>query len=343
MDRFRKNGSFGHVRADLFGAKDASQKGRRRCKKPGPKRKWTKLFEKEVRKEACSTYAFKTEQQLAGIYRCSKAHIHRTLTGRAIEAGEKSCTVRKTESHTVEKNMPRIIEMGHSCYEVLRHIKGHQLAWMDEFGVKYSVGHNCDHARTRSGEPAFSEQTYRQKNAHVAIAISPDGVLKVGASDKPFSGAAAYAFLCELQPRIASMPYVGGQAVHLMSKRLEGVQFMGMDKLGRSGRAKEPTAGHYDARIFECFKSVGIRAFQLPPKGCLFNVVEVVNHWAQQFCERWTPEDHGRDDEFPNHGRGAQGRQYTPGLKTSLRSSPHSRIGSRVCAKWRTTRTRRGG
>ena len=118
VDRFRKNGSFGHVRADLFGAKDASQKGRRRCKKPGPKRKWTKLFEKEVRKEACSTYAFKTEQQLAGIHRCSKAHIHRTLTGRAVEAGEKSCTVRKTESHTVEKNMPRIIEMGHSCYEV---------------------------------------------------------------------------------------------------------------------------------------------------------------------------------------------------------------------------------
>ena len=56
--------------------------------------------------------------------------------------------------------------------------------------------------------------------------------------------------------------------MHLMSKRLEGVQFMGMDKLGRSGRAKEPTAGHYDARIFECFKSVGIRAFQRVGECC---------------------------------------------------------------------------
>jgi hypothetical protein len=62
------------------------------CKKPGPKRKWTKLFEKEVRKEACSTYAFKTEQQLAGIYRCSKAHIHRALTGRAAVASTAATT-----------------------------------------------------------------------------------------------------------------------------------------------------------------------------------------------------------------------------------------------------------
>jgi hypothetical protein len=47
-----------------------------------------------------------------------------------------------------------------------------------------------------------------QKNAHVAIAVGPDGVLKISASDKSFGGAAAYAFLCESQPRIPSMPYV---------------------------------------------------------------------------------------------------------------------------------------
>jgi hypothetical protein len=268
-------------------------------------------MEKRVREEACGIYAYKTEQQLAGIYRVHISHIHRTLHVRAVEAGEKACAVVKTESHTVEMNMPRIIEMGHSCYEVLRYIKKNRLAWMDEFGIKYSVGHNSDKARTRKGSPAFSEQTYRQKNAHVAIAISPDGVLKVSASDESFKGACAYAFLCESQPRIESMPYIGGQAVYLMQDRLKGVQFMGMDKLGRAGKAKEPTTGHYEPRIFECFKSVGIRAFQLPPKGCLFNVVEVVNNMAQRFCERWTPEDHGRDEEFPNHGKDAQGRQYT--------------------------------
>ena len=59
------------------------------------------------------------------------------------------------------------------------------------------------------------------------------------------------------------------------------------------------------------FASVGIRAFLLPPKGCLFNCVETVNGWAQRFCARWTPHDWGRDKEFPEHGRDAHGRQYT--------------------------------
>jgi hypothetical protein len=111
--------------------------------------------------------------------------------------------------------------------------------------------------------------------------------------------------------------FVGGQAVYQMTDRLTGAHYMGMDKLGRSGTAKQPTAGHDDPRIFECFKSVGIRAFQLCPKGCLFNAVEIANYWAQQLCERrWM---RGRREitavitsfELPNHGRDAQRRQYT--------------------------------
>ena len=41
--------------------------------------------------------------------------------------------------------------MGQSCYEVLRLIKKEKLAWMDEFPVKYGLGHNCRSARTRKG------------------------------------------------------------------------------------------------------------------------------------------------------------------------------------------------
>jgi hypothetical protein len=58
----RKNyGSLGHVRHDLFGAKEAKHRGRRRGKKSGPNRKWDRAFEKKVRNEALTIYAFKTE------------------------------------------------------------------------------------------------------------------------------------------------------------------------------------------------------------------------------------------------------------------------------------------
>ena len=42
--------------------------------------------------------------------------------------------------------------------------------------------------------------------------------------------------------------------------------------------------------------------FHLPPKGCLFNPVEVLNADLKNFVNKWTPQKYGRADDFPGHG-----------------------------------------
>lgn len=45
-------------------------------------------------------------------------------------------------------------------------------------------------------------------------------------------------------------PYLNGPAVHEMEELLEGVDGLGMDLWGKAGKAKNPTTGHFDSRIF---------------------------------------------------------------------------------------------
>ena len=50
---------------------------------------------------------------------------------------------------------------------------------------------------------------------------------------------------------LAASPYLDGPAVTDMQERLGGVKFLGLDRWGNAGRAKEPFTGHFDPRIDE--------------------------------------------------------------------------------------------
>lgn len=61
-----------------------------------------------------------------------------------------------------------------------------------------------------------------------------------------------------------------------VKNKLERGKTLIWDRLGRSGRAKNPTAQHYNPKIAETLRECGVDLMFLPPKGKYFNPAELL-------------------------------------------------------------------
>ena len=60
------------------------------------------------------------------------------------------------------------------------------------------------------------------------------------------------------------------------SKRIEKDDALLWDRLGRSGRTKNPKAQHFNPEVVQCIEDRGGRVWYLPPKGKYFNPMELL-------------------------------------------------------------------
>jgi hypothetical protein len=90
------------------------------------------------------------------------------------------------------------------------------------------------------------------------------------------------------------------------------------DLLGRSGRADEPMAGHFDPDIEVEFIENTVRFVLACPSFCLLNPIEVNNNDAQRFVRLWKRPagfDNANDPSWQPGGN--QGPQNLKGVARS--------------------------
>jgi hypothetical protein len=65
---------------------------------------------------------------------------------------------------------------------------------------------------------------------------------------------------------------------------------------GRVGRAHRPQKGHFYPEIKSEFMKNGVRAMELPPKGCLLSCQEPIHYRLQREIAQWKLPGHSRRD-----------------------------------------------
>ncbi len=61
-----------------------------------------------------------------------------------------------------------------------------------------------------------------------------------------------------------------------VAKKVEKGEVLLWDRLGRSGRAKNPVAQHYNPRVIQAFNCRGAKVVHLPPKGKYLDPMELL-------------------------------------------------------------------
>ena len=128
--------------------------------------------------------------------------------------------------------------------------------------------------RTLRGEPLFVRQPYRPCRYTFIAVISVKGVVKADLIKGNMNDAAFRAFCLETQEPTIDSPNLGGPPLATL---LPPQSFLIWDRLGRSGRSKNPTAMHYNPEIHHALSESRIAVKLLPPKGCLLNPIELFN------------------------------------------------------------------
>ena len=133
-----------------------------------------------------------------------------------------------------------------------------EIAYADEFG--YGLGRTMKQKRcwAPNGKSIYSRAPYRPQNCTVHLVLSPTRIVKVLASKIKAKNEECYEFICGTHHREKHAPHLGGRPVGTILKE-EGVKYFIWDRLGRSGRAKNPTALHYDPRIKDALAKKGIQ------------------------------------------------------------------------------------
>jgi hypothetical protein len=291
-------------------------------KSSGPSRKLSAEQATELRGLAVRELRNDSQIQLAAVAHekygvtISQQSVSRNLNQYAIDAGEAPCVLKQMEGFTADANLPRLIDMGLSWMPVLSSIDEDQIAWFDETGVKWGGGNHNRTVRGVRGKKAYgSIDANRSGKATVTIFVSKHKIHKVVVTNKNTSGSDTFVFLCCKQKRSKKYDKLNGDGIDAMAEGLikEGVWAIGCDLLGKgNSNLGNATCSHFDARIREVCLANGIRVFHLPPKGCLFNPVEVIIGELKKFITKWRPSQHGRTNEFPSHGTCAFGaHEYT--------------------------------
>lgn len=63
----------------------------------------------------------------------------------------------------------------------------------------------------------------------------------------------------------------------MAAKHLRPGEILILDRLGRSGKSKNPKAQHYNPEAHKAIRKAGATVMMLPPKGHLWNPIELLN------------------------------------------------------------------
>ena len=141
---------------------------------------------------------------------------------------------------------------------------------------------------------------YIWSSAICTIAMCKHDVVKTLVTKVAARGTVTNEFLNHYQVPPPHALNLRGRAVDaLLVENYPPVKFICMDMWGRAGRARKPTAGHFNPRIQIGFTEHGIRVVFLPPKGCLVSCQEPLHNRLQMVVRKWHPPQPREDPAFP--------------------------------------------
>ena len=140
--------------------------------------------------------------------------------------------------------------------------------------------------RVQGNEPLLTPQNYRAVTYTAAIVIGYEGVVKCSLYQRPMNDQTFKEFCLETEEIPPHARNLGGRPLtQLLPRR----SYIVWDRLGRSGRCKEPIRMHYNPEIRRQLKEAGVEVIILPPKGHLLNPEKVFHASLQDRISRWNP------------------------------------------------------
>lgn len=128
--------------------------------------------------------------------------------------------------------------------------------------------------RSRKGKPLFRSRPRNAKKYTLHVYARSDSVI--------------YWDLADVNANTAETDRVAQNAAEVMQKG----DTLIWDRLGRSGRAKNPMSQHYSPIALEAFEDHGVKVEFLPPKGKYFNPIELLfNDLKCNFIRRKFPKN----------------------------------------------------
>ena len=199
-------------------------------------------------------------------------------------------TLKTADKSTEEKNLDKLLDMQKGYIDGLNfalssgRISIDQLCFMDEFPIY--AGKVPVKGRVRKGEKLYCRAPYMATRYTGVICITSDACVKVDVFKGNTDDAQCKKFCLESQSSEAPCRNLRGPG---LGELLPRGSFLIWDRLGRSGRCRDPKKIHYNPDIISNLAEHGIKTVHLPPKGHLFNPAEVAINAVQQLISRWHP------------------------------------------------------
>jgi len=197
-----------------------------------------------------------------------------------------------------------------------KEISMEDLVFQDEFPVYYGV------APRKGGNTrgvVFAEE-HDKKGAgylNVSATITSSGWVKVGVTPGTTDDATFVRYMTETQPKNIECDLRKRTTDMYESKNLGGPPLVDLidegkilllDRLGRSGKSKDPSKLHYNKAVRKSVIDKGCGYELLPPKGAEFNPCELFNGHVQRAVRICIPEGGGLD-QFGQVRRGPKNRR----------------------------------
>ena len=165
-----------------------------------------------------------------------------------------------------------------------------RLAPQDEFPLYYGTALHEGYSKG----PLFAEEANKKGagKLNVHAVITHKGWLKVWATEQRTGDDVTHAFMMTHQASPSSLPNLGGAPVPQLITRGD---LLFWDRLGRSGRSKNPVSCHFNPAIKKALFDAGVGCDLLPPKGAEVNPCELFNGCVQDYVRHWQPPGHPRD------------------------------------------------
>ena len=254
-----------------------------------------------------------------------KQQTGRTLTEAQVSAvlkytGDDVPAVRMRASNRYTRLDLRILDMHLGFREGLmrslaeKEVALKDLVYMDEFPVYYGIA--ARKGRTDNVQLYAEEENKRGAGRlNVLAAISIDGPLKVWVNPGNTNDVSFTYYMLQTQANTVPIR-INRQTVNKPTYNLGGRplpelmsdgQILLLDRLGRSGKSKNPKALHYNPKVRREF--VPTKGYELlPPKGAEFNPIELFNGFCQRHVLHWQPPG-GPLDAFGQKVRGPRNRE----------------------------------
>ena len=200
----------------------------------------------------------------------------------------------------LDTNLERLIDMQAGWMEGMEDADIKLFAWYDQFPL-YLLPYNKP-GKVQSKSSLYTRKPYRCTKLTGHVLMTWEDVMKVDIRKENANTEEVHRFLLTNIRRKKHASNLGGRNIGaILAER--NIKFVVMDHLGKSERAKNPTAQHFSPEIDTLLESKGIKKMLLPPKGHELNPVELLNRIIQDKFFHWLPPDELKDD-YGNKQRG---------------------------------------